>query len=325
MRLYPDHETAGLYYYIPGPLELKEVDGRPAFDFTRIGYLGRRRTQDQGVLRNRGVITFTVRQGTAARELDRIATALARGDRPAVLKPLPLEEVRLRLVYQAVRPGGTAVAGEILPREGGPAGGPVAELWRERTLVMVLDPADAALLWDAFQQERLVLSLAYTLVAAGRERTEEGGTAPARREVGGALAVRVSPRSHPDLFHQVDLGARMQVGYGRLDVYCFDFVDGRAGGLYSKIVQVRFRSLRGDDVVRQVTFRAGEATYHQTLDFPYAKAVNQSYDYRVLTVGRDGERTIGPWVTDNDDSFLDVSATPAGGEAPAAPEVQGLY
>ncbi len=325
VSVFRDSREANLYYCAPGPLILEEHGGRPLFRFTRIGYLGTARTQDQGVFRNRGVISFTVREDLPPEKLEAIGAVLkTRSTSPAKVERLPVRSMKAHLIYEGVTAAGTKESGTLtpIPMEEGTKG-PPEERWRERSFVIALDDLNSAFFWKAFQADRMVLSLAYTFTVDGVDRKGDE-EAPAFRDFSGALPLRVAPKDHPGLFEEIDLGGRMEVGYTHLDLYCFDFVNENAPGLYGKIVEVRYEDLRGMPVLTHVEFNSKKRNYKASIDFSYAKTLNKPYDFRVITINEEGERIAGGWVRDNTDSFLDVTTDTSKRDKNRAAENRGL-
>lgn len=313
-RVYRDHSQARLFYLVPASFALQEKNGVPVFRFALIGYLGSARTQDQGSFQDKGVLAFTVEEEKKPALFEKVRAVLqARHGSAAVLKSMPVADVAARLIYERV--GAQPASGSLAMRSGEEEDKKKGQLWQQRVFVLALDDLDSNFFWKAFQEDLLALSLSYSISVDGF-RNEEGQMVQAKEEFSGALPIRVSPKKFPALFEQIDLGARLTVGYTHLDVFCFDFVNEEAGDTYSKIVEIRYRDLRGKPVLTQLRFDAGSLEYRRGLDFQYAKALVQGYDYRITEVSKAGEVRVGEWVRDNADSFLDVSR-PAAERTPA--------
>ena len=323
--VFRDSRQADLYYYVPGPLILKQEDGRPLFHFTRIGYLGTARTQDQGSYQNKGVISFVVHEEFSPTFIEATRSILRDRYNPAIiLKRLPVDSMNATLVYEGITADGVQDSGRLVPLlSADDAPTKAEEIWSEHSFVLFLDTGNAAFFWKAFQENRLVLSLVYTLTVSGMDKkgTEIVST---RRNFSGALPIRIHPGNHPDLFEEIDLGSKMEIGYTHLDILCFDFVNNVFPRLYSKIVEIRYEDLQHKSVLSHVEFDTKKRNFKESIDFSYAKSLESPYDYRIISIDREGERHISDWQQDNSDSLLDVTTDTTKQHGNTSAENRGL-
>jgi hypothetical protein len=133
----------------------------------------------------------------------------------------------------------------------------------------------------------------------------------------GAIRIGVDTRRWPDVVRQVDVDGRMPAGFAALEVYCYDFRDGRRPDLFEKTVEIEAESVGGRPVRQQVTFaRAHPDVYSTGLRFPVAVRLDRPYRYRVLEFRPDGSSATGPWLKGGDWIALLDLTTPAPTRAP---------
>lgn len=296
LRCFPDLSEPDLWWYLPRRLQLATGDGGPSFSFHRFRYVGSSATGDRSLFWARGVLSFGVRLETlpgevadARRELER---RFGRPGGSIRLEPLAVERIVSRLLYAEAGAGGAA--GAI---DGGEWDGP----WSARSFSVGLEPASAALLWDALHADRLVLSLGYGFEARGLvtrpEPTADRGTAPPRvvELAGDALPIRVSPADCPGCYPSTDLDAEIPAQYPFLDVYCTDFVaPGTERDLGMIRVDVRATAIAGDLLTEEVRFLPDGGT-RMPVHFRFAVRLDRGYEFRTSRIFADGRLESDPW------------------------------
>src|SRR6185436_5122135 len=166
----------------------------------------------------------------------------------------------------------------------------------ERVFTAGLDSLTAQAMHGALANGQLALSLAYAFVADGHVAPERYGDVSGPPELAaeldrqlqaagrdaaardstvrrvvraGAIRIGVDLRVWPEAVRRVDVEGRMPSGFAALDVYCFDFRDGRRPELIEKSVEIEAESVGGRPVRQRVTFaRAHPDVYSTGLRFP---------------------------------------------------------
>jgi len=295
LRCYPDHLDRSLWWYARDRVALSRSDGSPAFSFQRFRYKGSAATRDSEVLWARGVLGFTVELDAAPSEVDDAERALSRRLRRRVtLRQLPIEAIESLLLYATAGP--EADSGALPPGEwtGEPG------VWHVRTFQLGLDPRTTDLLWRAFHQEGLALSLQYSLVARGLpERPPAGTDAPpesARSVVAaGTQPIRVAPDDCPSCFASLEIDARIPAGYTSLEIFCYDFESAAApSDLARVLVEIRARTATGAEALERVRFLASGPT-RMAVHFPVAVEIDGGYELRTVRLFADGHAEEEAW------------------------------
>jgi hypothetical protein len=348
--VYPDDTDGKTFYYVPGAIRLAETDGTPQFTFRRMRYVGTKLMGDQGTFRGRGDISFTVEFDSMRDAVRRAHSTLKRTrNRRAVLLPIPVEEIQAELVYSVIEDG-EAQQGERLatglwaePPEAPPDEGASAGQWASKSFEIALNTRTTQLMWQAYEENAVLLSLNYAVVAKGVSdinvlpREAQRRLDQLRRQIEGdegkngepfeptdielekiartvradALQIAVSPAKHPECFHSVDLDAEMPAGYVFLDVYCFDFVNDPDTAIVKKRVEIRGYGIAGGRPKVKVEFRRSTPDItSQAVRFELAVDLDKGYEYRVVDFDDDGNMTPTDWVAVKDwNGILDVTCT----------------
>ena len=339
VRVFPDHEDRRRFWFVADHVEAStdKGTGQPAFVFERFRYLGGDDGNDAAPW-GRGVLTFRLRRGLAG-ELDEVRRLVARrAGAAARLDPLPLAGLRVDLVYAAGdRVGTYHASSDGAEPDGATSGGTTAAVWTERAFAVGLAPQNADILWSAFHQDTVALSVAYELEALGlRNRPdadpgipgfqpEDDEPQPQRVALGGdAFALDVSPRSCPSCFRSTDLDAEIPAGYATVAVYCHDFeLAGRGDDLAGVQVEVKAFAVSGDRPVQSHRFRAGEAPRGE-IHFPFAVGIDDGYEFRKIYLYTDGHVEAEPWARRTTWSRL-LDVTRRGAPPTDAPDPRDFY
>lgn len=354
LRVFPDHRRVGLYYYPPGALRIAcGEDGRPEFELLQARYVGTRAAGDQGALMLRSRLTFRILlEGPALAELSAARRALEVGRSiPVELRPMPGSRLETALAWQSLD-SGVESAPQPLPlghleAEGAAGKASAATYWRERIYSVGLGEADSQLLWHAFREGRVLMSLNYAFSAEAVSTAADDSVISGSSEVLGVLreelrgeaspgaegrlwvvgsdnlSITVDLDRWPGLLRQVDLNERLPPGYPLIDVYCYDFKDALRADLFAKRVELEAEGAAGDTVRMQLEFDAGSPDlYARGLRFPFAVRMDKPFRYRVVEIRNDGRIEEGAWAEAGWAWTLDVT-TRASDPALGVREEQG--
>jgi hypothetical protein len=344
--VYPDDRDKGVYYYVPGELNIKISGGVPEFFFHRYRYLGTRATGDSGAYKGRGVISFTVeRPRVNAKVIQSIKKHLGPPRPPGrtvELRPIPIEKIQSQLVYTTIekQETGTLAGGRWSGQETGAAGPdqPDQHAWETKRFTIGTNILTTNLLWSSYHKEGVILSLNYSLVVRGVsdlnavpgniEKLMEGETKETAADTGetgdadpgleevhqpvlnSSLVISVSPSRHPDRFKSIDVGAEMTAGYTFLDIYCYDFQDPPGEtGIFRKEVEIKGFSISGARPVQKAVFSSSDPDrYMQSIQFPFAMDMTRGFAYRVKCIDTSGSVRRGEWIhRDQWSGILDVT------------------
>jgi hypothetical protein len=338
--VFSDDQRNDLFYYAPPELQLATgADGRPDLSLLEMRYSGNATSRDRGLIVHKTLLTMRIRIPAAERaELDRVARDLGTAGRPPELRPLPIRRIESALVYASI--GGPDTAARVVPGGRFQGSGATGDaFWSERVFTVGLDSLTAQAMHGALASGQLALSLAYAFVADGRVAPEPFGSVDGPPELAaelerqlqaagrdsaardsttrrvvraGAIRIGVDLKAWPEVVRRVDVEGRMPSGFAALDVYCFDFRDGRRPDLIEKTVEIEAESVGGRPVRQLVTFaRAHPDVYSTGLRFPVAVRLDRPYRYRVLEFRPDGTSSTGPWAQGRDWVALLDLTTPA--------------
>jgi len=341
--IYPDEKRAYIYYYVPGRVRLAQTDNTPHFSFRRLRYTGTKLMGDQGTIRGRGSLSFTVEFEDLGKQVTAAQKALKRRHRRATLQPIPVEQVEAELVYVVIEDDGSQ-RGERLatgiwaePPKEPPTHGPSAGQWESKSFELALNPRTTQVMWEAYEKGGVLLSLNYAVVATGvsdlnrlpheaqrrlnelRRAAEDAGEdfepdeqqleRIARTVRADALQIKVSPTAHPECFTSTDIDAEMPAGYVFLDVYCYDFQNDPDTTIAKKRVEIRGHGIAGGRPKVKVDFRRNKPDeVSRAVHFDLAVDLNKGYEYRIVDFDDDGNITRSDWNAVKDwNGILDIS------------------
>ena len=347
------------YYGPKGLELVSGADGEPSLRLLQMRYLGTRAAGDAGAKVRRSILSLRVALASPSpaqlRRAERLLSDRDGRRRGAAvdLRPLPLERVETALVLVSLARADGASDPLALPEghleaEGDEGRNTAAAYWRERRFSVRLDPATSQLVAAALERGQTLVSLAYAFFAKGAtggpselslggagdpaltelerrirtsERRESGSPRSARDQLvlAGATALSLAPGQGERSIRRIDLNDRLPPAYAALDVFCFDFRDGRRPDLAVKTLEVEAVGVGGGAVRGRLTFEdSSPDLYAASLRFPFAVRLDRPYRYRILEVLRDGAVTRGEWRQASSWSpLLDVtSGAPAAGPVP---------
>lgn len=321
-RVYPDCKDDSLFYYPPAGIRLKSNGPLPEFSFQRVRYTGTSQLGDAGAFRVNGYLRFTIEFDSPHGRLDSIRKGLERRGiaRPGLL-PVPLAGIESVLVYDLVSKGETgSIAGGQW--SGGDLG--QGQSWSSRTFRLELDALSTDLLWQAYENGAVVLSVGVNALGQGvdfRERDHGQPPKEIRSTVfADSLAIDVEFDEENGLFSSTDLDAKMPAGYTYLTVYCHDFSEEFTVDHVRVIVEVRGTAVNGDHPLAKAGFSSVEPDeFRKQIHFEYAMNLDAGFQYRVIKINRFGELNAGEWQSaENWSGVLNVSSQPGTGLERAA-------
>ena len=329
-ELYPDDQRPDRYYYAPGDLALVvDETGKPDLHFLQMRYTGTRTTGDQLSSASRSLLTFGVVMAPFSTADQNAAISALRkqtGQNRVQLRPLPIRRVETALlVSSASEPSAKppkALTGGSLQERGQDPTAPSSGYWTRRDYTLNLDDDSSQLLWSLFEKGQLALSLGYAFIADGisgddmpleeltgtpsvvealrglLKRDATGTPQPSGTLVkAGALAITVDAARWPDLFMKRDINESLPAHYPLLDVYCYDFRDNLAPGVYEKNVILEAEGAGGGSVRVTIPFSSlSPETVARTVTFDRAVRLDQPYRYQVDVVFEDGREDRSDWL-----------------------------
>lgn len=315
VRVFQDHLDRNIFYYAPLGLRLSKAKSVPVFRFDLFRYMGRKETGDRTDFSVRGILSFEVEQ---LRDLDlirRIGDEL-RITRPGmILRPAPIERFHSELIFKTVETeegqpeqSGTIEGGLSKAMDGDGSGEKSGGNWKRRLFTIGMKPLTAELFWENFEKESLQLSLSYHWSVHGvvKDETDGGTWTESTTDIADTLPINISISRYPELFRRIETWQKMGVAYTNLMVTCYDFINESDEDLYSVIVEVMFKTLRGQDYVEQVRFKKNDHEYEKQISFRLAKDLDAGYQFRIRRIFRSGETRTTKW-KHHDGQVLDVT------------------
>lgn len=334
VNVYADYILNSQYYYAPGRLKLVvNNDGRPDFKFIQMRYTGTRARADQGVLRFKSLLKFSIKMTKiSARLFQQIKSQLEVNGKSVSLKPLPLHKIESLLVYVTANDHGK-YTDNTQKLTGGYFSEATAQLnlqgntlWTDRLYTIRLDNASSQLFWNAFHNKQTILSVGYAYYAKGihshREEvifqgnqkwltqfeeqfpkslkdSVEYSNQPAPWLIwSDAFQITVDCQQYPDLLEQIDINEKIPPDFAALDIYCYDFNNNIRPDLYAKKVEIQAIGTGRIPVSTKVTFRENTPDiYAQNVRFKHAIRLEYPLKYRITEISKDGDIRIMPWKT----------------------------
>ncbi|CAL2102223.1 conserved protein of unknown function [Tenacibaculum sp. 190130A14a] len=323
--VYQDFYKKGVFYYAPYGLELiKSEEGKPSFKFLQIRYTGTRATADQGTKRFRSLIHFKVVQHIPTKErLARVREFLKNSNKNIKeLQPIAVSNLKAYLTHGASDYNDTItnkVSGGFFENSQDESS---ATNWKERDFTIRLSEHDSQIFWSTLQGEQPTLSVNYTFSAkflnADATELKLTGNGDLRKTLeeslssidstktnnlseqifkSEALNIQIDTQKWPDLLKRVDINQRtIPPDYAALDIYCFDFNNDIAEGVYAKRIEIKAKGVSGSDIVLKKMFKANEPeVYAQTIRFTHAVKLSEPYEYRITTIFTDGTYERSKW------------------------------
>jgi hypothetical protein len=316
IRVFPDHANRNLYYFAPMNMELVVKDGTPEFLYSLYRYLGRQETGDKGEFRVRGILSFEVKQVRAVERINKIKEHLRKTNPAAILRFVPIKEFQSKLIYKTVE-----VESEDAETSGEVEGGVFKDSndvesqkknregnWLKRHFTITLKPYTAELFWDNFEKDKLQLSLSYSWTVKGviPDNETQGEWEESTSDIADTLPIQVSMPKYPALFRKIETWQEISMAHTNLLVLCYDFINEEESELYSISVEVKFKTLIGQDYVSKVRFNETDAEYEKKIAFRLAKELDAGYQYRIKRIFKNGDIENTQWKHHND-WVLDVT------------------
>lgn len=320
MALYQDYTEASTYYYVPLGLSIAiDTKGKPDIHFLQTRYTGTHLHNDQGTKRFRSLLQLRlVQQKPTTVQLDQVKKRLALQHAHTQIFPLPIQHLQVVLVHAVPNPAEDSI--HTLPSGFSDAAKEMAEEnWQERTYTVRLDEHAAQLFWDAFHQQRTILSIGYAYYArvvnydslsqiiipddmpeAIKEQLSSTGSDSSthtKMVAADAFEVMLDTEQWPELMQQIDINENIPPAFAALDIYCYDFNNQLRPDLYAKRVEVQTPGVAGGMVQQRIIFRHTEPEhYAETLHFPFAVRLDSPFQYRITEIFKDGHQQKSEWI-----------------------------
>ena|GEM_PF-2580324 len=309
IKIFKDHQNPSLIYYFKAQKSLALQDGIPDFSYHLNRYMGTRLTEDSDEFRVRGVIRFKTVEAQPSLTYQQLLQQMRERFGPKTqLLAAPVANSYYKLVYE------TATDDAVEPKETGEiAGNPMPEkklgtVFGESSqrFTIGLSGHNADLFWQAFEKNKLILSLAYGSVIVGVKRDENQQWLPAEYEIADTAPIQVSMNQFPMLFSKNELWQNREMAHSTITVMCYDFINVVKSYLHSVLVEVRFTTLRKQRYIEKVKFTADSDAYEVNVRFKLANNLQDGYEYRVTRMNQDGEKSFTDWMSTTQ-AVIDVS------------------
>ncbi|HSX85959.1 MAG TPA: hypothetical protein VLE50_11165 [Cellvibrio sp.] len=309
IKIFRDHENPSVIYYFKAQKSLAFQDGIPDFSYHLNRYMGTRLTEDSNEFRVRGVIRFKTIDATPSLTYQQLLQQMRERFGPTTqLVAAPVAHSYYKLVYK------TATDDAVEPEETGEiSGNPLPEkkpgmVFGESSqrFTIGLSGHNADLFWQAFEKDKLILSLAYGSNIVGVKRGDNQQWLAAEYEIADAAPIQVSMNQFPILFSKNEIWQNREMAHSTITVMCYDFINVVKTHLYSVLVEVRFTTLRKQRYIEKVKFIADSDAYEVNVRFKLANNLQSGYEYRVTRMNKDGEKTVTDWMPSTQ-AVIDVS------------------
>lgn len=335
-RIFRDATDPNIFYYAPTEIVLKtDTDGKPRFSFTRITHVPSR-AGDKEDWQQSSIIQFVVGPKFLP-TYQKVKSSIQNRICPSCniqLRPLPLADMRAWLIYVPLEDNKDKM---ITPMEYYNHVGKTNKrgvIWTSKTITIRPEPFSSQLLWDAFQKNRGLISVAYTINALGVNKSNSGALLNPQDSIlktleledlitpdslsisestlitAGAIQIGFDLNKWPELLKMISFTSELSPKYGLVDVYCYDFNNGFNTNLAGKIIEFEAKSPGRGTVRLQVEFwRNAPEIYAHNIKFDYAVRLDSPLNYRVTEITSDGDLNVGVWQQkDNWHGIIDITS-----------------
>ena len=337
LAIYPDINIRAKYYYAPIEFELaRDIEGKPEFSFIRMTHLASRaRGMEQW--KQSSLVQFTIRKAGINRDvLKKIKNVLRdriRNSAAFKLVPAPIKRMQAYLIYTNLDNDSTSVIqsnyqDNLKDKNSG-------GLWTSKVFTIRADKYTSQSLWDAFRNNKGLLSVAYGIWSRGKYKDEINYSFSGPEELeeilqsiegsnsdttllesrgalinAGAFQLSVDLDKWPDLLKEISFENTLSPRYGLVDVYCYDFKNNIRPDLFGKIVEFEAQGAGKGQVTTEIEFLKDQAdTYAQAVKFEYAVRLDKPLRYRVIELAESGDVEEGPWQhKENWTGIIDISS-----------------
>ena len=335
LPVYADMTQQHKFYYAPPALSLdRDTEGKPKFSFVRMTHIaGKARGMEHW--KQNSVVQFTVRQsGITRAALKEVSAKLKSRDgigSELELRPAPIQKMEASLIYTNLDTDSTSALHSNYHDNAKQKRG---ALWTTKVFTIKPDKFTSQALWNAFQNGKGVLSVAYSIWTYGNnqeqssyqfngpeelEKVLEGITNSSNDSTdvkteaiinAGAFPVVVDLEKWPGLLQEISFESTLSPRYGLVDVYCYDFSQNIRPDLLAKIVEFEAEGVGKGPVKTEIEFSdSNPDIYAHAVKFEYAVRLDQPLRYRVIELYQSGEVTEGPWRERNNwTEIIDISS-----------------
>ena len=291
--VFPDHQSARSYYYVPSTLNISQSFGKPQFFFYKYVYI---KQDSSGTTQTAGgVLSLSIELSDEKPALEQMMGGSYE------YKVVPIETMRSTLLYNTIGGEKSEGKGTTEPEE---LAGRVTP-FTKKSFSIPLGRETASYLWKIFEEKKsLGLSIDCEFSYDGYE-LKEGKYEEAERTDRMSIPVAVSMERDPDLFKVINLANKVSFTYRTLTVLCFDFANEVNPDVMKKTVEVKIETAKGQKDFKTVFF-SKDVEPQQELSFNIPEKKGGTYQYRVMRVFKDGRSEKGDWKEGND-AYLDVS------------------
>lgn len=311
LSVYQDHRDSSRFYYEPPPYRVSTKNGAPQVFYRLLRYMGTTETRDSNEFDISGILSLSVEQASIALLFGPALTALKKRYPTASLRMVPVDGFSAELIYVAIDPAGEEQTGAIDALGSGDAGdshgAERVSVWTKRRFTLGFDPLTAELFWNNFENDRLQLSLSYSILSAGMRFNRERQWERDERRFANSVPVHISMREHADHFSRTETWQLASRRRTDVIVMCYDFFEPGADDLYRVSIDVRFKTLGGQDYVEKVRFEQNAESTEQTVSFRLARSMEEPYLYRVTRIFRSKPVERSDWI-EHRGLLLDVTS-----------------
>jgi len=338
MAIYRDSELPNKFYYAPLSFQLdRDVDGKPNFSFVRMTHLNGR-ARDLEAPKQSSVIQFTIEpkylEQSRLQEIRSMLKERICAQCKILFVPAPIRKTEASLIYTNLDTEKSTLVESN--HHSAPKTKRFSERWTSKTFTIRPDVFTSQVLWDAFKNNKGILSVAYGIWTLGdhadevtydfsgpkeledvfiqmNKGTNDSTETRKKNEAlinAGAFQITIDQEAWPDQLKEIDFGSTLSPRYGLVDVYCHDFVDNIRPDLLAKLVEFEATGVGNGTVKTEMQFsKAHPDVYAYAIKFEYAIRLDHPLRYRVIEISETGEITTGEWIKkENWNSIIDISS-----------------
>ena len=307
ITLYPDVFQENVYYYMPNGLRMAMKDENiPDFQFLQTRYVGTKVHGDQGEFSFRNFLRFRIVMEMPDRDSLALVKEKLTG---AQLHPLPIKHIETSLQYK--------LSDREMDWQNTTNGSMVEQVneqfWMEKEYMLRLDNDNAEILAKSLKEGIGRMSVFFTYWALGvldlsdPEINADSLLEKAWKEDGeknisnipiytDVLSISIGEEQLPAIHQVIDLDTVVQGAYAKIDIFDYSHQLEKFESLHAKRLEIQAKSVDGTILAIRHSFRyKGLAETYKILGFPYAVRTDESYQYRITTILKDGRLLRGDW------------------------------
>lgn len=340
-KVYRDSRQPGLWYYAPPEYQLMAgADGKPSITLLQMRYTGTAATGDDGLRKTNNIFQFKVGVDSLYhRKLVSLQLAMKTAYPGSQLRILPVRKFSSVLVFSGTAGGNSGDS--IKQSKSGGYAEPAddnAEVnnsyWNERFVTFRMSDEDAQLVAAALKDSKTALSFGYAFYtvfsdSANNSIITHGGdgiktqVTDLLKEINkndsgivmikaDAIPLKADLSKWPSVIVKTDINESVPAKYPAFTVYCYDFNNALRDDLFAKKIEIKVRSVNGNDIETTFTFRqATPEQFAKNIRFRYAVRFDRPFYYRVTEIDNDGETKSTEWIKrDNWAELIDITSPP---------------